>query len=139
MQAQATQQQHPMQCILHSLGLAEDALERRDEAEGFRIEFERNFAIEIEPIDSVCRLSARISSLGKSLQAQETQIIKGLQMTDSLHEEMPTGVSLAVSDYDACLRLCIELVEHADAAQTMASFHQFVNFAFAFKQTYLQM
>jgi len=75
--------------------------------------------------------------LGKSLQVQENQIKLALNLFGELKNDMPDGVSTAISNHDNCLRLCVEIVsENNDIIMTQ--FQGFVHVAFAYKQTYFQ-
>ena len=63
--------------ILESLGMTLSDTEQCAGEGGYRIDFEKNFTIELQHLGgSDCRLSARIFGLGKSLQVQENQIKK---------------------------------------------------------------
>lgn len=74
---------------------------------------------------------------GKSLQVQENQIKLALALFGALKDDMPAGVSIAISHHDNCLRLCLEIVsENNDIVMTQ--FQGFVHVAFAYKQTYFQ-
>lgn len=124
--------------ILHALGLKTDQMEPAAETEGYRIQFEQNFTIEIQEISTQnCRVSARIFSLGKSLQVQDNQIKMALNLFSELRENIPNGISAAISDHDNCLRLCAEIVNDQTEA-LLGHFQTFTHIAFAYKQTYFK-
>ena len=124
--------------ILESLGMTLSDTEQCAGEGDYRIDFEKNFTIELQHLGgSDCRVSARIFSLGKSLQVQENQIKLALALFGELKNDMPDGVSTAISNHDNCLRLCVEIVsENKDII--MSQFQDFVHVAFAYKQTYFQ-
>ncbi|HEX4879610.1 MAG TPA: hypothetical protein VFV39_07185 [Limnobacter sp.] len=135
-----TERHHTLEDVLRALGLTADMLEPAAETSGYRIEFEQQFAIELhgnkqEP----CRLSTRLCVLGKSLQVQESQLKKAMQIYSDIQEDIPAACSLAISDHDNCLRVVRDLVYSVPEHTTEVAFNEFVNFAFAFKQTYLQL
>ena len=138
MNANVTTQHGALNKILESLGMDAGDTEPCAATEGYRIDFEKNFTIELQHIgDTTCRVSARIFSLGKSLQVQENQIKLALALFSELKNDMPNGVSTAISNHDNCLRLCVEIVsENKDII--MSQFQGFVHVAFAYKQTYFQ-
>ncbi|HEX4842125.1 MAG TPA: hypothetical protein VFV57_00520 [Limnobacter sp.] len=131
---------HSMNDVLQALGLSTDMLEPAAETSGYRIEFERQFTVELhgDPHEA-CRLSTRLCVLGKSLQVQESQLRKAMQIYSEIAGDVPEDCSLAISEYDNCLRVVRDLVHLRADKPTDTVFHEFVNFAFAFKQTYLQM
>ncbi|EDM83712.1 hypothetical protein LMED105_13112 [Limnobacter sp. MED105] len=124
--------------ILESLGMSAGDTEQCAATDGYRIDFEKNFTVELQHLGGTdCRVSARIFSLGKSLQVQENQIKLALNLFGELKNDMPDGVSTAISNHDNCLRLCVEIVsENNDIIMTQ--FQGFVHVAFAYKQTYFQ-
>lgn len=124
--------------ILESLGMSPNETEQCAAADGYRIDFEKNFTIELQHLGGAdCRVSARIFSLGKSLQVQENQIKLALALFGEFKDDIPAGVSTAISNHDNCLRLCLEIVsENNDII--MNQFQEFVHVAFAYKQTYFQ-
>ena len=132
--------QSPFEKILDSLGIVIQQLEPAAESEAsYRIAFEKNFTVEISELStSICRVSARICQLGKSLQVQEQQLSKAIEVFSALIEEAPNGLSLAVSDHDNCLRTIFEITRTRQKTQQEESslFETFVNFSFAYKQTY---
>lgn len=124
--------------ILESLGISTTDIEQTANADGYRIDFDRNFTIELHQLSgSDCRVSARIFSLGKSLQVQENQIKMALAIFLELVSEMPAGVSTVISDHDNCLRLCIEITS-GNSEVIIAQFQGFIHIAFAYKQTYFK-
>jgi hypothetical protein len=138
MSANLATQHGALNKILESLGMTPNETEPCADSEGYRIDFEKNFTIELQEIgDSHCRVSARIFSLGKSLQVQENQIKLALNLFDELNSDIPAGISIAISNHDNCLRLCIEIVSEKDEV-IMNQFQGFVHVAFAYKQTYFQ-
>ncbi len=139
MTAASTGQDSALNKILASLGMTLDDLEECAASDGYRIEFEQNFTIELQHIkDSKnCRISTRIFNLGKSLQVQENQIKRALDIFSELLEEFPLGMSMAVSNHDNCLRICIEIM-NSQTESIMTKFHEFVHLAFAYKQTYFK-
>ncbi|HEX4917178.1 MAG TPA: hypothetical protein VFV43_04710 [Limnobacter sp.] len=131
---------HSMTDVLQALGLSADMLEPAAETSGYRIEFERQFTVELHGgRDEACRLSTRLCVLGKSLQVQESQLRKAMQIYSDIAEDVPEACSLAISEYDNCLRVVRDLIQPPADRPTDTVFHEFVNFAFAFKQTYLQL
>ncbi len=124
--------------ILESLGMSPSDTEQCAATDGYRIDFEKNFTVELQHLSgSDCRVSARVFSLGKSLQVQENQIKLASALFGALKDDMPAGVSIAISHHDNCLRLCLEIVsENNDIVMTQ--FQGFVHVAFAYKQTYFQ-
>jgi hypothetical protein len=128
------------QKITESLGLSKDELEPCAEKEGYRITFEKNFTVELMTQANInCRSSARICLLGKSLQVQEQQLQKALELFTEVRKEAPRGLSLTVSDYDNCLRIVTEIKAEKDpqSAKEGEDFEAFLNFAFAFKHTFI--
>jgi len=124
--------------ILESLGMSPNETEQCAAAEGYRIDFEKNFTIELQHLGGAdCRVSARIFSLGKSLQVQENQIKLALALFSELKDDIPAGISTAISNHDNCLRLCLEIVSENNDLVTN-QFQEFVHVAFAYKQTYFQ-
>lgn len=124
--------------ILDSLGMSTNDAEPCAESEGYRIDFEQNFTVELQRLNSEdCRISARIFSMGKSLQVQDEQIRKAMEIMSELVSDTPRGTSLAISGHDNCLRMCIEL-EGSDDDRLIRDFHGFIHFAFAYKQTYFK-
>lgn len=124
--------------ILESLGLTLANTEQAAESDAYRIDFEQNLTVELQHMQGAdCRVSARIFSLGKSLQVQDDQLRIAIGIFSELLDDLPNGVSIAISDHDNCLRICIEIVsENADLA--LLQFNQFIHVAFAYKQTYFQ-
>lgn len=124
--------------ILESLGMRTHDIEQCAETDGYRIDFEQNFTVELQQIpESGCRVSARIFSLGKSLQVQDDQLRKAMSIFSEVSSDLPEGVSLAVSDHDNCLRICIEITTN-NANLIVSQFNSFVQIAFAYKQTYFK-
>ena len=125
--------------ILESLGMSTDDIEQCAENDGYRIDFEQNFTIELQRLKGTdCRISARIFGLGKSLQVQDEQLRKAMTVFSELAEDMPPTVSMAISDHDNCLRICIEISDSDEIDPVMSEFNSFVQVAFAYKQTYLK-
>ena len=128
------------QKITESLGLNQDELEPCAEKEGYRITFEKNFTVELmtQP-NTACRVSARVCHLGKSLQVQEQQLQKALDLFTEILKDVPAGVSLAVSDYDNCLRTVCEIKTQAQASskKEAIAFEEFLNFSYAFKIAFI--
>jgi hypothetical protein len=124
--------------ILDELGLGTDDVESAAESDAYRIDFEEQFTVEIQrSFTQDCRISARIFNLGKSLQVQELQLKRAMQLFSELIDDLPECISLGISDHDNCLRICIEIAD-TDAEQLMKQFYGFVHVAFAYKQTYLK-
>lgn len=124
--------------ILESLGMCAHDTEPCAETDGYRIDFEQNFTVELQRIpESGCRVSARIFSLGKSLQVQDDQLRRAMSIFSEVSSDLPEGMSMAISDHDNCLRICIEITNN-NVNLTMAEFNAFVQMAFAYKQTYFQ-
>lgn len=121
--------------ILNQLGFPLEQHEDTLPTEGYRLEFESNFVLELHGLgDRTCRLSTRIVSLGKSLQVQENQIKAMLGIFSELMQDLPPSVSPAISNHDNCLRLCRE-INSQDVEEAMRQFQEFVELAFAFQQT----
>mgnify|MGYP001266810109 CR=1 FL=1 len=77
--------------ILESLGMTLSDTEQCAGEGGYRIDFEKNFTVELQHLGGAdCRVSARIFSLGKSLQVQENQIKLAL----ALFSELKSSVDL---------------------------------------------
>ena len=124
--------------ILDSLGLNTGNIERAAESEAFRIDFEQNFTVEIQQLtESTCRVSTRLFSLGKSLQVQDTQLGQAMYIFTELQQDIPQGFSLGISNHDNCVRLCLELA-NSTRELIMGKFNEFVQIAFAYKQTYFK-
>lgn len=124
--------------ILDSLGLGTHDVESAAESDAYRIDFEEQFTVEIQRgFIQDCRISARVFNLGKSLQVQEQQLKRAMQLFSELIDDLPECISLSISDHDNCLRICIEVAD-TEAEQLMRQFHGFVHVAFAYKQTYLK-
>lgn len=124
--------------ILESLGMSAHDTEPCAESDGYRIDFEQNFTIELQHIpESSCRVSARIFSLGKSLQVQDDQLRRAMSIFSEISSDLPEGMSMAISDHDNCLRICIEISTN-NTSLTMSEFNTFVQMAFAYKQTYFK-
>lgn len=130
-----------LEVILESLGLEIDTLESPSEEGGIRIEFEQNFAIEMQDdVHGQCRISARVCKLGQSLLVQEQQLQKAMNILGVLQDKIPKRVSLTVSTHDNCLRNVLEIPRHTPDEQKDGVLHQFndfLNFSFAYKQTYI--
>lgn len=123
--------------ILHSLGLETSNPNHHD---GVRVEFEKNFAIEIQNQDSgQCRISARVCKLGHSLHVQERQLQKALGLFTELQDSAPEETSLAISNHDNCLRSVIDIPSAASnqPENTLDWLNRFINFSFAYKQTFI--
>ena len=111
----------------------------------FRVEFENQFAIELEALTQhLCRISARLCQLGKSQIVQNSQIERALGLFSEIFGLDQLTLSLAVSRNDNCLRLICELND-TDASSKAPngdalfnSFEEFSYNAFAFKQTFLK-
>ncbi|MCR2746792.1 hypothetical protein [Limnobacter parvus] len=112
--------------------------EQAAESDAYRIDYEQNLTIELQHLKGAdCRVSARIFCLGKSLQVQDDQLRMAMGIFSELLNDLPNGTSMAISDHDNCLRICIEITsENAD--QALFQFNQFIHVAFAYKQTYFQ-
>lgn len=124
--------------ILESLGMSTHDTEQCAETDGYRIDFEKNFTIELQHLSgSACRVSARIFRLGKSLQVQDDQLRRAMAIFTELLSDLPAGMAMAISDYDNCLRICFEITtENTD--MIMTQFNAFTHMAFAYKQTYFK-
>jgi hypothetical protein len=119
------------------MGLQADQLEPCAEQDGIRIEFEQNFVLELqEPNRHSCRVSSRVCQLGKSLEIQEKQVRRALEIFSEVKKEAPSGSSLAISKHDNCLRTAFDILEenHPDCVK---SFNCFIEFAFAYRYTYM--
>ncbi len=124
--------------ILESLGMNVSDVEQAAESEAYRVAFEKNLTVELQHLpDTSCRISARISRLGKSLQVQDDQLRIAMEIFTALLSDLPSGVSMAISDHDNCLRICIEIRANKPDI-VMMQFNQFVHVAFACKETYLK-
>lgn len=124
--------------ILEALGLGTHDVESAAESDAYRIDFEEQFTVEIQRgLTQDCRISARVFNLGKSLQVQEQQLKRAIQLFSELIDDLPECISLGISDHDNCLRICVEIAD-TNADQLMKQFHGFVHVAFAYKQTYLK-
>jgi hypothetical protein len=124
--------------ILDALGLGTLDVESAAESDAYRIDFEEQFTVEIQRgLTQDCRISARVFNLGKSLQVQEQQLKRAIQLFSELIDDLPECISLGISDHDNCLRICVEIAD-TNADQLMKQFHGFVHVAFAYKQTYLK-
>ena len=145
-----TRQEFPVQAlqlILQHLGL--DTADAADSATdlGIRLEFEDNFAVEVNvPHPGVCRLSTRICLLARNLETQDRQLVKALGLHTDLLEDLPASVSLCASEYDNCLRLCLDLNQeqwhatiHSANNPIGEAFEAFANVCLAFKKTYLNL
>jgi hypothetical protein len=130
-----------LEMILDSLGLNASSLENANEEGGIRIEFEQNFAIELQENHyGNCRISARVCKLGQSLIVQEQQLEKAMNILGALQDRVPNQVSLAVSTHDNCLRNVLEIPKDTTEKQKdelLNQFNEFLNFSFAYKQTYV--
>lgn len=130
-----------LDAILESLGLEASDLENPAEEGGVRIEFEQNFAIELQDNHhGHCRISARVCKLGQSLVVQEQQLEKALSILSALQDKIPHHVSLAVSTHDNCLRNVLEIPKETTEEQKddlLNQFNDFLNYSFAYKQTYV--
>jgi hypothetical protein len=138
MTASTTIRYGALNLILESLGMTLADTEPAAESDAYRIDFEQNLTIELQHLQgSNCRVSARIFSMGKSLQVQDEQLRMAMHIFSELLNDLPAGTSMAISDHDNCLRICIEIVtENADLI--MFQFNQFIHVAFAYKQTYFK-
>lgn len=134
----------PLTALLAGLGLSLSDLEESAMGNAYRIEFEDNFTIELEPLNEIAfKASTRICLLGKSLEVQNKQIEKAMHL---MEEVMVLGTpfeSLAISQEDNCLRLLVELVQECKPAEPeMAKerlakeFEDFASNAYAFRKTY---
>lgn len=135
--------QSVLDAILNYLGITEDQLGPCVGQDGFRIEFEDNYCLELAILpQEYCRMSARICLLARSLEVQERQIQKALDLYAELHNGFPVAMSLAVSNFDNCLRLTTEIkageywIENK-VGKLEDYFENFVNYSHAFKKTYL--
>lgn len=124
--------------ILVSLGLNTSSIEKAAESNAYRIDFEQNFTVELQHLhQSICRVSARISNLGKSLQVQDNQLAQAMRIFTELQQDIPQGISLTISDHDNCLRLCLE-IRNDSLDFVLTQFNDFVQVAFAYKHTYFK-
>lgn len=124
--------------ILESLGMCAHDAEQCAETDGYRIDFEQNFTVELQHMpESGCRVSARIFSLGKSLQVQDEQLRRAMSIFSEVSSDLPEGMSMAISDHDNCLRICIEITTD-NVTLMMSQFNTFVQMGFAYKQTYFK-
>ncbi|HEX5486718.1 MAG TPA: hypothetical protein VFX23_12065 [Limnobacter sp.] len=136
----STQLKSPLRAILEFLELdADDKALLNANQDAYRITFEHHFVIElVELPDQACRVSARICLMGKSLSAQENQLLKAMQLYCEVQTEAPEGSSLSVSDHDGCLRHVIEIDPSETAERCTGQFQNFLNFSFVFKKTFLE-
>jgi hypothetical protein len=129
--------------ILNYLGISEDQLGPSVGQEGFRIEFEDNYCVELSTLPKEhCRFSARICLLARSLEVQERQIHKALDLFAELHHGFPIAMSLTISSFDNCLRMTTEFAPGEYQIENKQGkledyFENFVNYSHAFKKTYL--
>ncbi|MDH4396483.1 MAG: hypothetical protein QE278_12445 [Limnobacter sp.] len=129
--------------ILDYLGITEDQLGPSVGQEGFRIEFEDNYCVELATLTQEhCRFSARICLLARSLEVQERQIHKALDLYAELHNGFPIAMSLSISHFDNCLRMTTEVAPGEYLIENKPGkledyFENFVNYSHAFKKTYL--
>lgn len=132
--------------ILEQLGLEKPSL--AEVSKGFRIEFENQFFVELHPLsNSLCRVSARISRLAKSLETQNRQIEKALSLQKDLGDRTPRNAALAISGHDNCLRSVLDLEparatngtesDEQRTAKLMQQFQTFVHYAYALKTTFV--
>lgn len=136
----------PLEKILHNLGMSLADLQQNtsESSNTFRVEFENQFAVELEILThDLCRVSARLCRLGKSQIVQNSQIEKALALFSEIFGLDQLELSLAVSKNDNCLRIICELNEDGLPANTQIAealfnaFEEFAYNAFAFKQTFL--
>ncbi|MCQ8895828.1 hypothetical protein NQT62_05170 [Limnobacter humi] len=136
--------------ILEQLGMGGGELVGVQTNQSFRIEFENQFCVELYPLsNNICRISARLSRLAKSLETQNRQIEKALDLQRDLIHRTPHASALAISNHDNCLRSVLDLqwpttarlqmIGHfQDSSEDlMQRFQEFVHFAYAFKLTFL--
>jgi hypothetical protein len=129
--------------ILNYLGITDDQLGPSVGQEGFRIEFEDNYCVELATLQHEhCRFSARICLLARSLEVQERQIHKALDLYSELHNGFPIAMSLSISNFDNCLRMTTEVAPGQYLIENKSGkledyFENFVNYSHAFKKTYL--
>ncbi|NJM33280.1 MAG: hypothetical protein HC848_11105 [Limnobacter sp.] len=137
-------QTNTLDLILAAIGIDISQLEPRAEDEGFRLELEDNFAVELLQLKSGrCRASARLCMLGKGLITQETQLVKALELYRELFSAKPLiGLpSLAITDFDNCIRLVKDLPAVAnsnEADQVLKMLEDYVYIAQAFKKTFVK-
>lgn len=132
----------PLTQILNNLGLKPEDLEPCAGSSGVRIQFENNFTVELDQqSNGHCRISARLSRLASSLHTQDIQVIKALEIYAEVMDKAPSHSSLAISLHDNCLRQVIDLTPTRQKTRedTLRDFDHFVQFAYAFKRTYLAL
>lgn len=136
MEALSTTRYGALNLILESLGMTLRDTEQAAESDAYRIDFEQNLTVELQHMPGTdCRVSARVFSLGKSLQVQDDQLRIAMEIFTALLEDLPNSASMAISDHDNCLRICIE-IQTDKPDMVMMQFNQFIHVAFAYKQTY---
>ncbi|HEY1058839.1 MAG TPA: hypothetical protein VGE55_08925 [Limnobacter sp.] len=134
--------------ILAQLGLKCPQSSVAEATQGFRIEFDNQFFVELHAISpDICRVSSRISRLAKSLETQNRQIEKALSLQQDLGERTPRNVALAISGHDNCLRSVLDLeggacfadgqVQEEITENLMRQFQAFVHYAYALKSTFV--
>lgn len=134
----------PLTDLLAGLGLSVSDLEESALGNAYRIEFEDNFTVELEPLSEYAfKASTRICLLGKSLEVQNKQIEKAMTL---MEEVMALGTpfeTLAISQEDNCLRLLVELFQAPTATDPKKAqerlakeFEEFASNAYAFRKTY---
>lgn len=136
----------PMESLLQALGFDQAESGGGQDQTSFRIEFDQQFAVELEPLTpKLCRVSARICSLGKSQTVQNSQILKAFNLYEEVLSEASGAMTLSISQYDNCLRLLYEFGNSADTHQKghaeylVEMLEEFASNAYAFKKTYFSL
>lgn len=130
--------------LLKNLGIDVKDLEPSAAGGAFRIEFEGNFILEVEPLNEQSfRASTRICVLGKSLTVQASQIEKALDLQAEVMPLTNTLETLSISPADNCLRLLTDIkkgngnkLTDREIDEMLSQFEEFANNAYAFRKTY---
>ena len=135
-----------MESLLKALGFGQAELDSSRQQTSFRIEFDNQFAVELEPLNpTLCRISARICSLGKSQEVQNSQILKAFKLYEEVLSNSNSATTLSISNYDICLRLLYEFQEGEQSNQNghpeylVGMLEEFASDAYAFKKTYFSL
>lgn len=136
----------PLESMLQALGTSLSDMQEDENQTSFRIEFENQFAIELQPLtNDLCRMSARLCALGKSQEVQNSQILKAFKLFEEVIDPNLSRLTLSISQYDNCLRLMCEFrnntkVSEAQNTEELLNYLEFfASDAYAFKKTYFSI
>ncbi|MEY3201589.1 MAG: hypothetical protein RIR70_1139, partial [Pseudomonadota bacterium] len=101
--------------------------------------FNDQFFIEAEDIThTLFRVSTRVVRLSHSLTTRESQALEALNLFTTIRHMLPSGLSLAVSKHDRCLRLVMEMEASSGTGQPAPDLTEFIQSSHAFRQLFVR-